>query len=275
MAEIVEKAKIELNEGEIITISGAPENMIDLDFVHKISFSHSKDELLIADKYDSDILMSDEMIALRDFCAENGLIFKIEGNRQGDLYHDKYEAANGIEVFCDITDNEYECSKIYIHLQNTDTVAIFDFNVTDIGIEDIPFSESERINWLMKACAEDGEATILIGNDERGEIKIKPRFNSLKEEYGVHIEFVDEIKCKCYPGGIQYKHTEKDSRTIDCKDMQELKTVLGNAFMCAQIDKKSVMAVSEEELKSPDLNKGNDTDETKDRNGEINPVEID
>lgn len=231
MAEIVEKAKIKLDyTGEIITIYGAPENTIDLDLQSFKSGFRTKNELF---PYDGLFFVDEQIIALKDYCVENGFIFN---------YHDgfdKYKAANGIEI-CEIqafseVNNGYS-KRLHMHLQNDDTTVTFCIS-TDSKIEDIPFSESKIMDLFMKSHIKD--ATILVGNDKNG----------------IEIDIPDEDGTDRYIYVHKIDGENREFRRIDCEDMKELKTALENVYMYAKIDKNLVMEISEEELKSTELSK--------------------
>lgn len=232
-----------------ITISGTEDSKnLVLDFLNGISISsYSEDEYLFERRYEFtgaknvSIGVEQEVGVLRDFCVENGLIFKYDDEIfQYDGTRGRYEAAKGIEIYNGSNYHPYDFMPITIlHLPDIDTTIVIHDSLSIEAKDFLFLSESEKIDKIINVCVENN-AEMAIGYAMGDTVSFRTYANSLSGEYREYI---------CLD--------QQGYRTIDCKDMQELKTVIENTLMCAQIDKTSVMTISDEELKTPELSRDN------------------
>lgn len=216
------------NDYAFTEVVGNPKEILNCEFIDKVSSIYTSsggDELMkVVDDYHK-IFVNQEVLDLKDFCEKNGYTFfhhSIDSN---------YMFEPGIEV-----------SPSQIYLADTDTLMKTGFMGVDSRIENhelCHLSDSERVEKILELCTYIRDYNeILIGAQayQNGEKYISLVVPFYRDDYVLDIK------------------NGETARHIKCADKEELKTVLENAYMYAQVDKDLVMKMSDEELKSPELN---------------------
>lgn len=236
-----------------------------LDKIGKISKISGEDVLQGAEIIDEGLIDIDRSVLdLKYYCEDKGFMFGCcSAKEYGDYGHVVYESKNGVEYISEVSDNydydEEDDRESVLCFRDIDTKIEFSSSLQPYSVERFGnLSESEIVDEIVRLGTEiDATVSISLFRSGGASVVLSRDVDFIDGKYGVDICFNDENNSR---------------RVIGCKDMQELKTVFGNAFMCAQVDKASVMTASEEELKSGDLSKSRETGETKDK--DVEPVEI-